>query len=340
MDIKEILKKFWFVILTGVVLVGFVIYYGVNMTKTEKTENIKVNEKVDSEGNSVIFSLDGLEYTAQDLKNDMGDSYATTIKLYALQKEVCKDIKTTDEIAQYVVNYISYLKQQYSEEDLLDEAKLLGFQGKSAITDLLTTQLKSNDLAMAYLEAHQDELSKAYYDENEPKLVSHILIKVADVTETEDENGNKIHTANPTAEEKAKLDAILAALENGEDFATVAAANSEDTGSAANNGSLGLVTKASVENYVPEFKDAVNALSKTGDRSEVITTTYGYHIINIDKAGYEDLKDTDEFKTSLLQSDKSIMYRAIFERADELNIKFANAEDEALIKAYCGLEAE
>ena len=81
---------------------------------------------------------------------------------------------------------------------------------------------------------------------------------------------------------------------NGEDFAKLAKENSEDTGTKENGGSLGTVTYDSKE-YVTEFIEAVKTLGE-GEISELVKSTYGYHIIKA-----EDVKAYTEEKKKKLR---------------------------------------
>ncbi len=76
---------------------------------------------------------------------------------------------------------------------------------------------------------------------------------------------------------KAKLERIRQRLVNGEDFATIARANSDDKGSAARGGDLGWLNPGVT---VPEFQDAMSKL-KPGEISEPIRSRYGWHIIQV-----------------------------------------------------------
>ena len=72
-------------------------------------------------------------------------------------------------------------------------------------------------------------------------------------------------------------------------FAQLAKDRSTDTQSSADGGELGCTSKGS---FVPEFEDAVLG-AKTGDTLGPVKTTYGYHIIRVDKAyGLQPLDDT------------------------------------------------
>ena len=70
---------------------------------------------------------------------------------------------------------------------------------------------------------------------------------------------------------------VMARLNNGDDWAALAAEFSQD-GSAQNGGDLGW--NASDVNFVPEFKDAMFAL-KVGEISQPVQSQFGWHIIRI-----------------------------------------------------------
>jgi peptidyl-prolyl cis-trans isomerase SurA len=61
-------------------------------------------------------------------------------------------------------------------------------------------------------------------------------------------------------------------------FASLALVYSDDPGSALKGGELGLFIRGTMQ---PEFEAAAFSLKKKGDISEIIKTTYGYHIIQL-----------------------------------------------------------
>ena len=72
-------------------------------------------------------------------------------------------------------------------------------------------------------------------------------------------------------------EAIRARLVKGEDFATVAKAESDDRGSAAQGGDLGNFNRGQM---VKPFEDAAFALKKD-EISQPVKTTFGYHVIQL-----------------------------------------------------------
>jgi len=80
------------------------------------------------------------------------------------------------------------------------------------------------------------------------------------------------------AEALAKAQDLRKRMVAGEDFATLAKAESDDTGSGANGGDLGNFSHGQM---VPAFEAAAYAL-KPGELSEPIKTQFGYHIIKVE----------------------------------------------------------
>lgn len=78
-------------------------------------------------------------------------------------------------------------------------------------------------------------------------------------------------------EARTKLLNLRNRIEHGEDFATLAKGNSEDTGSAAGGGDLGWINPGQL---VPEFEKAMDAL-KPGELSQPVRTPFGLHLIQV-----------------------------------------------------------
>lgn len=99
------------------------------------------------------------------------------------------------------------------------------------------------------------------------------------------------------SEETAK--SLYAQLQAGADFAELASANSTDTASAVNGGSLGWSPTSA---YVPEFATAADALGE-GETSAPVQSDYGWHII----------KKVDEYAAGLLIADAPAELRSMLE---------------------------
>lgn len=79
------------------------------------------------------------------------------------------------------------------------------------------------------------------------------------------------------AEAQERLRQLRARIKNGDDFAALARAHSEDTASATGGGDLGWVGP---KQLVPEFETAMNVL-KPNDISAPVKTPFGFHIIQV-----------------------------------------------------------
>jgi peptidyl-prolyl cis-trans isomerase SurA len=109
-------------------------------------------------------------------------------------------------------------------------------------------------------------------------LASHILIKTSEVMTDE--------------EAEKRLQQLRQRVENGEKFAELARAHSEDTGSAIEGGSLGW---ASPGVMVPEFQEKMDELA-IGEMSDVFQSRFGWHLILLEDRREQNM--ADEFKRS------------------------------------------
>lgn len=89
------------------------------------------------------------------------------------------------------------------------------------------------------------------------------------------------------ARAKARADSILVELKKGGDFEQIAKRESMDPGTKALGGDLGWNRRGS--GLVPEFEQMMFAL-RPGDLSPVFETTFGYHIIRVDRVQAAEVK--------------------------------------------------
>ena len=106
----------------------------------------------------------------------------------------------------------------------------------------------------------------------------------------------KVDAQNPEATVKPKAEALLKQIRAGGDFAALAKANSQDPGSGAQGGELGWVTKGQM---VPEFEKACFTLG-VGQTSDLVKTTYGYHIVQVEAHEQPHFQPFEEVKAQLL----------------------------------------
>lgn len=109
-------------------------------------------------------------------------------------------------------------------------------------------------------QAYQDNL--AFYTSEEQRRISHILFETLDGEEAA----------------QAKAQEVLAKLEAGEDFASLAESYSDDIVSAEEGGDLNVISRG---DYSGAFEDAAFDLNEVGDVSEIVSSEFGLHIIKL-----------------------------------------------------------
>ena len=117
--------------------------------------------------------------------------------------------------------------------------------------------------------------------DNEPQHIvtqthaRHILLQIDELQDEE--------------EVKSRIMVLKQRIENGEDFATIAAANSQDKGSAGSGGDLGWINPGTM---VREFEEALNKLA-INEISDPVKTQFGWHLIKVEERRKHD--DTEQF---------------------------------------------
>ncbi len=157
--------------------------------------------------------------------------------------------------------------------------KALAAQGMTEA--LMTETLRNQLLINQYIETKvapgvqvTDAQAKAFYDQNldrmkqpEQRHLRHIL--VAKPQGPGSEAGQQ--------QARAKAEDLRARLEKGEDFAALAAANSDDPGSKDRGGDLGWLPRGKT---VPAFEQAAWALA-VNQLSPVVESQVGFHVIQM-----------------------------------------------------------
>jgi parvulin-like peptidyl-prolyl isomerase len=150
--------------------------------------------------------------------------------------------------------------------------------------------------AMDYFTNHPSE-----FESPETVHVRHILLL------TMDPSTRTPLSADQVAAKRKSIDDLLKRVKAGEDFAKLATQYSEDPGSKERGGELDPFPRGQM---VPEFEAAAFSLA-TNQVSDVVTTSYGFHIIKVldkspakkvalsDKVPSSDLTVADELKDAL-----------------------------------------
>ncbi len=173
-----------------------------------------------------------------------------------------------------------------TRELLVREAKKKGMDkapGMKTEMDLAAQTVLVRAYMADYLKAHpiSDEALHREYDTIKAQMgdkeykVRHILV-----------------------DNQAEANEIIAALQKGEKFETLAAEHSKDTGSKSRGGDLDWNTPS---NFVKPFADAMVALPKGKFTTTPVQTQFGWHVIEVDDIREAKVPSFDEVKQQLTQ---------------------------------------
>jgi peptidyl-prolyl cis-trans isomerase SurA len=237
---------------------------------------------------------------------------ATTVRLNILRELVDNEILmrraeklgllATDEEVDRKLNEI---KSPFSPEEFtarLKEKNITQDDFKRDIRRSVTVDKVMNKEVTSKINVSDQEISdyynahKAEFNLIEPQYhLAHIFVTPL----PNPENRNQNNKAQTQAEALKKIQMILNRLESGDDFATLAMNNSEDTQTAGNGGDLGFVPESSLKNTDAATRDAIGKL-KAGQYSDVIAVInpakqfVGYHIVKLiakEPAGQREFSD-------------------------------------------------
>lgn len=263
-----------------------------------------------SNGDEVIASVDGKDFTANELYDAMKDQYGTSILINLVDSYIAnKEMEDNEAASVYADSMISQYKLQYKQYgmDFNQALASAGYSSEDAFKEVLIADYKMNEVTKKYLkdDVTDKEVEKYYKEKVSEELnVKHILI-IPDVKEGASDSEK---TDAETAAYNKAVD-LINMLNQGADFEQLAKDNSQDTASAANGGVINNVTK---EGYVTEFYNAAYNLEEGKYTTTPVKSEYGYHIIYLvkknEKESLDNLKDTikDSIVDDKLQNDQNL----------------------------------
>jgi peptidyl-prolyl cis-trans isomerase D len=220
------------------------------------------------------------------------------------------------------VKYVRLAPTEFLDKVVVDEAGLAAWF--ETVKDKYKTepQLKLKYLTFTFAEVGSKVTIDSpkiedYYKSNlkaftspEQRHARHILLQAGP------QDSEEMHT-----EKAAKAALVLKLAKDGGDFASLARQYSDDPAK-SNGGDLGFFSAGQM---VPEFEDAVFSM-QPGGISEVIKTSFGYHIIRLEEikaASTQTLAEASEKITAILQR----------KEAESLAFQVANDAYEGIIGA-------
>ena len=242
-------------------------------TETENEEQNTTESTAEVSHGNVAYAATNEEAAANETSEEQStsDESAATEEPAQETTEEEYDITTYDGYLEYIGTNEECLK--WILEAFVLQEQIFYELNKDVATD-------------AELQAAYEEDPSAY----DTIEVSHILIAVDDP-----ENA----TQADWDEAKAKAEDVIKQLDEGADFATLAAEYNTDA-TAYTGGKLDGAFGKTNSSYVQEFVDGAFLLENVGDYSKTpVKTSYGYHIIKLDvkNTGWENLKE--EIMTTL-----------------------------------------
>jgi len=181
--------------------------------------------------------------------------------MLAPAKQVPLRREVLDRLAEMWVDYQALAAAVSRGDSLTDSATI------AAATWPLIAQSLANHLHDSLVSAVRPTPAQvdSAYNAGDHRYIAHILVRV---------QGADTAAARKAAKRRL-AEGYLAQLRHGADFATLASRVSEDPGSKANGGSLGLITRGQM---VRVFEDIAFTL-RPGQLSDVIESPFGFHIV-------------------------------------------------------------
>jgi peptidyl-prolyl cis-trans isomerase C len=182
------------------------------------------------------------------------------------------------------------IMSQEARKRKLDETPVVQRQMQLQKENLLANLLFQDMTANAKVDdASEHQYYEQHKSEYESAHVRHILIRMKG-SQVAVPPGKKELTEE---EALAKTQELRKKLLAGDDFAALAKAESDDSGSAAKGGDLGTIKHG--QGLVAEFEQAALSLP-VGQISEPVKTQFGYHLIKVEQ---HDTKTFEELKPDL-----------------------------------------
>lgn len=246
-----------------------------------------------SDGKEIIASIDGKDFVADDLFDELKEQYGSNNLLNMVDKYIIsKEVKDDSDAKTKAKENLESIRSQYESSGYEWETVLTqyGYSNEDELLNELTTSIQKENVAKQYLKDNLTDAEINEYYENQvygTYTVKHILIKPTTTDSMTDEEKSAAEDAA-----KAKAQEVIDKLNNGEDFTSLVKEYSEDTGSVDNEGLVENFTKGDVDDA---FFTETNNLKNGEYSKEPVKSSYGYHVIlrvsSTDKKALKDIKD-------------------------------------------------
>lgn len=317
------LKKYWFVVLVATIFIAGVGYFAIDQYNS-------VFRGKTADGKSVVAEIADQDIFTDAYYDQLYEANGVNAMVSLFQKTVLSNMELTPEMAEAAKTSANtvYNNAASNGQAALDstgeELRRLGYGGIDGLQSYFEDTEKRYELIRQYLKENPDK-AEEFIKNNNSMIVSHVLV-------------SSTTTATPTEAETTKMNTVDDALKNGEAFADVAKANSNDEGSALNGGMIGYIDKNNTT-YYKEFVQGAIVLTEKGQVSEWIPSQAGFHKIELTANDVDTLLTYPEFLVAYANSDSASINKLLWEKAEELGVTFEDAEVEKEVKTALGLEA-
>lgn len=254
-------------------------------------------------GSEVIASIEGRDYTAEEVFEELKKKYGADSLIQLVDAAIADKELTDEEKADAKVEakeYIESIKSQYESSGYEWDTVLAqyGYENEDALVNEYTVSVKTQKVIRKMImdDLTNDEINK-YYDEKiyGTYTMKHILIVPDTTTEMSDSEKEE-------AEDQARARAleVIEKYANGEAWADLVNAYSEDEGSKESEGLVENFTYGDVDEAVLK---ATAALKDDEYTTDPVKSQFGYHIILRVSATEKPSLDSklDEIKEALVE---------------------------------------
>jgi peptidyl-prolyl cis-trans isomerase C len=247
--------------------------------KEAKTTNQNLNQ-----GAVLARAPGGVQVTAADILSEVNK----------MNPAIRQDFFKAPENVQQVTNNLlvrrilaAEAQKEKLDNDLVVQAGMAVAKDRVLSDARLNQMDKANEPNEKAIEAYARNKYQANFEKFQvpaQSRASHILI------EKKDDNSIK------------EAQELLAKIKGGAKFEDLAKEFSKDPGSAARGGDLGFFGEGRM---VKPFEDAVKALGKPGDISDVVESQFGFHIIRLEERQAKTTRSFEEVKPQLMAESRS-----------------------------------
>ena len=330
------MKKRLAPIVIGVGLIGLAGCAGGNDSGDSENGS---SDSGETEFGDVLATSDAGEVTSDDILNQIGTDQVAN-QTFQLTLDTILQDKYSDEVD--VEEVESQVDEQVEQMGGEEQFSMMLQQQQPGVTVEDYKQQRVNN-------AYHDQFFQEQFEITDEEAIdsvreaSHILIGVQpEEGEQQQQQQQMQQPQSDLTDEEAqeKANSLKEELDNGADFGELASENSDDQGSAQNNGQLGYVQQGQM---VEEFENTLWEL-EPGEVSEPVQSENGYHIIkrheeeNIE----EDLPTIkQQVVNQRIQENQDQVLQFYRDVLEEYNAEFENEEIRSFIEdTYLNPESE